>query len=122
MAEFERPQVLVCPYWQKYAVSINGDSCRILALCGRAGNQGSQFSEADIGLRVKKCPYYTNGGNQAYNSPTIMEIFDDGDVNYTVTTRYKGIEGIRDLEWHWPYELIRFQSDCDKEVENDISS
>lgn len=57
---FQRSKI--CPYWQKYAVHIEGGEVRILALCGRAGNQKVQPPDSEFGKRVKKCPYYSDGG------------------------------------------------------------
>lgn len=108
--------IRICPYWRKYAIHVSEDGViRVLALCGRAGNEGGYAMEQDLGRRVKRCPYFDDGGIQAYKSPTIIEFLDleEHDYDTPIVTDLKGKEGVESLEFHWPFELKRFQADCD---------
>lgn len=51
MAEFDRPEAKICPYWRKVITS--GE--RTLALCAVLSPR-EKLTDIDIGPRLRRCP------------------------------------------------------------------
>lgn len=56
MTEFEGLRIPICPYWKAFVVHQYDERYRILALCGRAKNEGPNIEDTDLGPRLKVCP------------------------------------------------------------------
>lgn len=108
-------RIPICPYWQRYSIRVTGDSYQILALCGRSKNKKQPLEDIDGAPRLPKCPWRESASREAYDAPIILEVSgslreppSSADYDIIEVTNYKGLEGIKELEYSWPRCLDEF--------------